>query len=97
MFRITSHVRDGEVLLKVEGFLAGACVHELDVLWREAMTSSPEGRVRVDLTDVCRVDREGRELMTVMYRAGVRYAARGCVVPELVREIAQSADASRGN
>jgi hypothetical protein len=95
MFRITSHIRDDDFVLKVEGCLSGPCVGELDACWREAAQSHAARRVRVDLTDVCHVDRDGRELMTVMYRAGVRYVARGCVMPELVREIAQGVQASR--
>ena len=46
--------------------------------------------MRVDLTDVDRVDAAGRELMAAMYRRGVRFSASGFVMPELVREISQS-------
>ena len=95
MFRITPHVRDHEVVLKVEGCLAGPCVGALEACWRDARADATARRVQVDLTDVCHVDREGRELMALMYRSGVRYIARGCVMPEVVREIARSADAIR--
>jgi ABC-type transporter Mla MlaB component len=97
MFRITSHIRDGEFVLKLEGCLAGAWVRELDACWRETSKTAAGTRIRVDLTDVCHVDAAGRALMTVMYRAGVRYTARGCVMPELVREIAQSAEPRQRN
>jgi hypothetical protein len=94
MFRITSHVRDGGIVLKVEGCLCGPCVGALEACWREA--GGTDGRrVHVDLTDVCHVDRAGRELMARMYGSGVRYVTRGCVLPELVREIAQAAGAAR--
>lgn len=95
MFRITSHIRDTEIVLKVEGCLAGPCVSALDTCWRDATRHAANRRIRIDLTDVCHVDREGRELMSVMYRAGVRYVARGCMLPELVREIAQSVQRDR--
>ena len=95
MFRITSQFHDGEFVLKVEGCMAGACVAELAACWRNARETLDGRPLRVDLTDVCHVDAAGRELMTVMYRAGVRYIASGCVMPELVREIAGSADAPR--
>jgi hypothetical protein len=52
-------------------------------------------RVRVDLTDVVHVDDAGRELMTAMYRAGVRFVGRGFVIPELLREISESVDGNR--
>lgn len=95
MFRITSHAGNEEIVLKVEGCLTGPCVGALEACWHDATEDGATRPIRVDLTDVCHVDRAGRELMGVMYRAGVRYVARGCVMPELVREIAHAADASR--
>jgi ABC-type transporter Mla MlaB component len=95
MFRITSLFKGDEILLKVEGSLIDEGVRELDTCWNAATACSP-GHVRVDLTDVCRVDEAGRALMTTMYRAGADLVTRGCVMPELVREIA-AADAGRRN
>jgi anti-anti-sigma regulatory factor len=89
MFRITSFIDDGEIVVKLEGCLAGPSVQELDSCWRAARGT---GRVRVDLKEVCHVDAAGRALMMSMYRAGVRLVTRGCVMPEVVREIAQSVD-----
>jgi hypothetical protein len=89
MFRITSLIEDGEIVLKLEGCLAGAYVQELDSCWRSASGTLP---VRVDLREVCHVDAGGRQLLMSMYRARVRLITRGCVMPELVREIAQSVD-----
>lgn len=83
------------MVLKVEGCLAGPCVSALEGCWRDLREDATGRPVHVDLTDVCHVDRAGRELMALMYRSGVRYVARGCVMPELVREIAQAARASR--
>ena len=95
MFRITPHVCNDEIVLKVEGCLAGPCVGALETCWRDARKDVTVRRVRVDLTDVWHVDRAGRELMACMYRSGVRYVARGCVMPEVVREIARGTDAIR--
>ncbi len=94
MFRITSLIEAGEIVLKLEGPLAGACVQELEACWRAAKGVLP---VRVDLREVCHVDAAGRELLMSMYRARVRLMTRGCVMPELVREIAQSVDGDRRN
>ena len=85
MFRITSHIED-ELVVKVEGCLAGACVAALATYWRDA-TLTGLG-VRLDLTDVCHIDRDGRVLMARMHDAGVHFVARGCAMRELVREIA---------
>jgi anti-anti-sigma regulatory factor len=92
MFRITSLIDDGAIVLKIEGCLAGACVNELESCWRAAEGVLP---VRVDLREVCHVDGAGRALMMSMYRAGVRLLTRGCLMPELVREIAESVDGGR--
>ena len=89
MFRITSLIENGELVLKLEGCLAGAGVQELGACWRAARETLP---VRVDLRDVCHVDDAGRALLMSMYKARVRLLTRGCVMPELVREIAQSVD-----
>ena len=94
MFRITSLIEDGEIVLKLEGPLAGACVQELESCWCAAKGVLP---VRVDLREVCHVDAAGRVLLMSMYRARVRLMTRGCVMPELVREIAQSVDGDGRN
>jgi hypothetical protein len=95
MLRITADNADDQYLLKLEGCLAGAWVPELAACWRDAAGASQHRRVRVDLTEVCHVDDAGRELMTEMYRAGVRFVARGFVIPELLREISEAVDADR--
>ena len=56
---------------------------------------SADRPVRVDLTDVSHVDAAGRALMTLMYRAGVRFVATGFVMPDLLREIASAAERGR--
>ncbi len=95
MLRITSDPAGDEFLLKLEGCLAGPWVPELAACWREALGTRPHRRVRVDLTGVCYVDGAGEELMTLMYHAGVRFVADGCLIPELLREISETAGAGR--
>jgi hypothetical protein len=91
MLRITTYTSDDELVMKLEGCLAGPWVHELDTCWRDAASRPGVRPMRVDLTGVCHVDAPGRELMTLMYHAGARFVTRGCVMPEIVREISQSA------
>ena len=92
MLRITTQTAGDELVMKLEGCLAGPWVRELDTCWRAAFGT--RGRVmRIDLTGVCHVDAGGRELMAAMHRAGVRFITSGCVMPEVVREI--SGDAAR--
>jgi ABC-type transporter Mla MlaB component len=90
MLRITTETNADGYFLKLEGCLVGAWVPELAACWRLVNGHAQNRRVRVDLTDVCHVDDAGRELMTTMYRAGVRFVARGFVMPELVREISET-------
>ena len=71
----------------------GAWVPELATCWRQSNGQS----LSVDLTDVGYVDEAGRQLMTNMYRAGVRFVARGFVIPELLREIEDAVDGNQRN
>jgi ABC-type transporter Mla MlaB component len=91
MFRITSRVEGDEVVLKVEGCLAGACVLELDTCWRQSLADAQARPTRIDLTDVCHVDAAGRELLESLYFAGAQFVTRGCVMRELLREISEAA------
>jgi len=93
MFRITTHGVDGELVLKLEGHLTGPWVQELAICWQQIGAIAPGAQLRVDLTGLWRVDAAGRELLTAIHRAGARLVAKGCVMPVLVREIAESADA----
>jgi ABC-type transporter Mla MlaB component len=91
MFRITSETGDDELVMKLEGALVGPFVPELHGCWRAAVENAAGRPIRVDLTDVCHVDAAGQELMARMFRAGARFVASGCVMPEIVREISESA------
>jgi ABC-type transporter Mla MlaB component len=93
MFRITTQTANDELVMKLEGNLAGPWVRELDTCWHDVVLGRDPRRVCIDLTALCQVDAAGRELMAVMHRAGARFVARGCVMTEVVREISESADA----
>ena len=90
MFRITTRGADGELVLTLEGTLTGPWVDELNTCWHTVVAAAPGARLRVDLSSVCRVDSEGRDLLSAMHRSGARLVARGCVMPVLVREIAEA-------
>ena len=97
MLRITPYVAGREYRIKLEGCLTGPWVAELGACWIGAAIAQPGRSIRIELADVCHVDQPGRELMTLMYRAGVRFAAKGFVMPEVVREISESVDRGRRN
>jgi ABC-type transporter Mla MlaB component len=91
MFRITTHGVDGELVLTLEGYLTGDWVPELAICWDQIVSAAPGVLIKVDLTGVWRVDAAGRELLEALHRAGARLVAKGCVMPVLIREIAESA------
>lgn len=95
MLRITRHDADTECLLTLEGCLAGPWVTEVALCWIGIATAQPGRQVRIDFSDVCHVDGPARELMSLMYRAGVRFVATGLVIPEIVREITEAVDRER--
>jgi hypothetical protein len=94
MLRITTRTNADELVMTLEGRLVGPWVGELGACWGEAVRALGGRRIRIDLTAVCHVDAEGRQLMTEMYRAGAIFLAAGCVMPEVVREISEVAGAS---
>jgi hypothetical protein len=51
-------------------------------------------RLQIDLTAVCHVDGDARELLTSMYRRGASFVASGCVMPEVLREIRTGTEAT---
>jgi|SRR6187399_2975938 ABC-type transporter Mla MlaB component len=94
MLRITIQRAEDDVVMKLEGCLAGPWVDELETCWRQARTAD-RGRVRVDLRNVCHVDAAGRELMTRMHRAGAAFVVSGCLMPEVVREVTETPGGDR--
>ena len=89
MLRVTAYPDAGHLVLKLEGRLSGDWVAEVDSCWRAAVAAGYEP-IAIDLSDVSLVDAAGQTLLASMCRAGVRFVTRGCLMPELVRELAES-------
>ncbi len=64
---------NGDLLVQVEGQLAGALVHELEEYWRTARANLPNSNLLVDLERVTSIDRAGRSLLQLMHRHGVGF------------------------
>lgn len=90
MLRITVHGVVDHPVLELEGCVCGPWVDELESAWRDALTRSKTGRVHIDLRSVCHVDARGRVLMQAMHTEGTEFIASGCVMPEIVRELART-------
>jgi hypothetical protein len=88
MIRITTHQTAEEVVLELEGCLVGDSVDALDGYWRQAARTLAGRRLQVDLRALCQVDERGRTVLMRLHADGARFVASGCVMPEIVREIA---------
>lgn len=87
MMKIQVEERDGEVILLVEGRLAGDFVPELQRCWEAARTGHPRRRIQVDLKGVTCVDRGGRCLLQMMYGNGVDFRRAGLAVQDILEQI----------
>ena len=90
MIRISEQRSPGRLVLKIEGRLLGEWVREVDAFWQTARETAGPNDIWVDLTDVYFVDRAAQALLARMHRAGVRFVAQGCEIPEMVRELSES-------
>ena len=93
MFRITLHDGADVLVMKLEGCLAGAWVDEAYDCWMRMAKTRRARPVHVDLRGLCHVDDEGRKLMGLMHLDGAEFMTSGCVLPEVVREVSETADA----
>lgn len=87
MLRISEQRCPDRLVLKIEGRFLGAWVEEVDAFWQAVSETAGHANIWVDLTDVYLLDRAAQALLARMHRAGVRFVAQGCEIPELVREL----------
>lgn len=88
-------VREGEekqnLVLEVEGRLAGPWVEELERSWRaERPRTAPEG-ILVKLINVTFIDEAGKELLGKMFEAGTKLEGSGCMVRAIIARITGAA------
>jgi anti-anti-sigma regulatory factor len=83
--------QDGEqVILEIEGRLAGPFVAALEDCWLTARASSADRRICVDLKNVTCVDRAGRKLLQAMNGSGVQFVRAGLAIQDIVEEIREA-------
>ena len=80
MMKIQTTDRDGQLVLQVEGRLAGAFVPELEKCWQSARAGQPNRKISVDLKSVTCIDRAGRYLLQLMHRNGVGLPRAGLAI-----------------
>lgn len=98
MFRLTEHRLPHRVVLTLEGRCSSEVVGELEAGWQAALKAAGDDDISVDLSGVLVVDDAARLQLARMYQAGARFIWRGCLMREVVREIAGTgvADIEKG-
>lgn len=86
MMKIQMKELDGQLILQVEGRLAGAFVPELENCWQAARATQPNREISVDLKSVTCIDRAGRYLLQSMHSNGVSFLRAGLAVQDILEQ-----------
>ena len=87
MMKIEVKEVDDQLILQVEGRLAGAFVPELESCWRIARADQPGRKISVDLKSVTCVDRAGRYLLQLMHSNGVGFLRAGMAIQDILEQV----------
>jgi anti-anti-sigma regulatory factor len=90
MMKIQMKELDGELVLQVEGRLAGAFVPELENCWQAARASQPNRKISVDLKSVSCFDRAGRSLLQLMHRDGLSFLRVGLAIQDILEQVMEA-------
>jgi len=95
MMKIETKTAHGQLILQVEGRLAGACVPELERCWLAARAEQPDRKISLDLKSVLCVDLAGRRLLQSMHDAGVDFFGARMATQDILDQITLRADCRR--
>lgn len=87
MMKIQMKEFDDQLILQVEGRLAGAFVPELENCWHAARANRPSRKILVDLKSVICVDRAGRCLLQLMHSNGVAFLRAGLAIQDILEQV----------
>jgi anti-anti-sigma regulatory factor len=90
MIKIQVKELDDQLILQVEGRLAGAFVPELEHSWQAARASGANRKISVDLKSVTCIDRSGRYLLQSMYSSGVGFLRAGLAIQDILEQIMEA-------
>jgi len=82
----------GQLILQVEGRLAGAFVPELERCWRTARAEQPNRKISLDLKSVTCVDVAGRRLLQSMHDAGVDFLGARLATQDILDQLTTPCD-----
>lgn len=80
-----------QLLLEVEGRLAGPWVEELERSWQTERQRTSSERILVRLAHVSFIDEAGKELLSKMFQAGAQLEGSGCMVRAIIARITGAA------
>lgn len=92
MFRITVHDAPAVATIRVEGILSGPAARELKHCCQNALLLQGKPILRVDLTGVVGVDREGIGCLEALHGQGAQFVTADCVMKDIVDQLAKSAE-----
>ena len=87
MLKITMNTVTPDIMVKLEGRLAGLWVEELEKAWNTIRAGNDSEKARVDLQGVTYVDDGGKELLQRIHQQGGALKASGCMTKALVDEL----------
>jgi anti-anti-sigma regulatory factor len=76
-----------QLLLEVEGRLAGPWVEELERSWEAERGRSSSERLIVRLSNVTFIDEAGKELLSRIFQGGAQLEGSGCMVRAIIARI----------
>lgn len=89
MLRITNQNEKDQVVLRLEGKLAGPWVEVLRDCWKEKSSPGVQA-IQVDLAGVTFVDNAGRALLREMSASNAQLLAKDCHMRAILAEISAS-------
>jgi anti-anti-sigma regulatory factor len=92
MMKIQVKELDDQLILQVEGRLAGAFVPELETCWQAARAEQQSRKISVDLKGVTCIDRSGRYLLQLMHSKGVGFLRAGLAVQDILEQVTEQAE-----
>jgi len=92
MMKITSHIKEETLTLKIEGGLTSRWIEELKSCWQAASDLKNVERVRLDLSEVTFVDDDGKEFLALIHQTGAEISATNVLTEFIVEEIAALKD-----
>lgn len=97
MIKIQVKELDDQLILQVEGRLAGAFVPELEDCWQRARANQPNRKISVDLKSVTCVDRAGRYLLQLMHSNGVGFLRAGLAIQDVLDRAMEQPECNVGH